>query len=86
MIPFVAKIAVRTHRNHSFRIWFPLVLVWLLLLPVVLLVLPVFGIACLAWHLNPLQALWDMGQVLAGLKGTEVEVGQGNSAVSINLS
>ena len=85
MIPFVAKIAVRTHRNRGFRIWIPLALVWLLLLPVVLLLLPVFGIACLAWRVDPFHALSSFGEILSGLKGTEIEVGQGNASLSIDI-
>jgi hypothetical protein len=85
MIPFVAKIAIRTHRNHSFRLWIPLALVWLLLLPLVLLLLPVFGIACLAWRVNPFHALSSFGEILSGLKGTDIEVGHGNTSLSIDI-
>ena len=85
MIPFVAKVAIRTQRNRGFRIWIPLALVWLLLLPVVLLLLPVFGIACLAWRVNPLQALSGFGDILSGLKGTDIEVGHGETSLSIDI-
>ena len=85
MIPFVAKIAVRNQRSRGFRIWIPLALVWLLLLPVVLLLLPVFCVACLAWRVNPFQALWGFGEILSGLKGTEIEVGQRNASLSIDI-
>ena len=85
MIPFVAKIAVRTQRNRGFRIWIPLAFVWLLLLPVLLLVLPVFCVACLAVRVNPLRALSGFGQILSGMKGTDIEVGYGNASLSIDI-
>jgi hypothetical protein len=85
MIPFVAKIALRTNRHHSFRLWIPLALVWLLLLPVVLLLLPVFAIACLAWRVNPFHALSGFVEILSGLKGTDIEVGHGNASLSIDI-
>ena len=85
MIPFVAKIALRTQRNHSFRLWIPLAFVWLLLLPVVLLLLPVFAIACLAVRVNPIYALSGFGEILSGLKGTDIEVGHGNASLSIGI-
>ena len=85
MIPYVAKIALRTQRNRSFRIWIPLALVWLLLLPVVLLLLPVFAIACLAWRVNPFHALSSFGEILSALKGTDIEVGHGATSLSIDI-
>jgi len=85
VIPFVAKIAVRNQRNRGFRIWIPLAFVWLLLLPVVLLLLPVFCVACLAVRVNLLRALLGLGEILSGLKGTDIEVGHGDASLSIDI-
>jgi hypothetical protein len=39
MIPFVAVVSVPDRRSHTFRLWVPLFLVWLLVLPLGLLLL-----------------------------------------------
>jgi hypothetical protein len=52
---------------------------------VVLLLLPVFCVACLAVRVNLLRALLGLGEILSGLKGTDIEVGHGNASLSIDI-
>ena len=33
MIPFVAVVSLRNQESHTFRLWIPLFLMWLLLVP-----------------------------------------------------
>ena len=37
MIPFVAVVSLRNQESRTFRLWIPLVLIWLLLLPIAIL-------------------------------------------------
>ena len=84
MIPLMARVQIRNTR--TFRIWIPLFLVWLLLLPLVLLLLPVAFIACWAVRVNPFRATAAMWQILASLRGTDVEVSESpRSSVLIQI-
>jgi hypothetical protein len=47
MIPFVAVISLRNQESRTFRLWIPLVLLWVLLLPLGALLSPFIFIACL---------------------------------------
>ena len=83
MIPLLAVVRLRCKRNRGFRLWIPLFLVWLLLAPVVLLLLPIFFILCWIGKVNPFRAISTLWQVLAGLKGTYLEVVQPRTAIMI---
>jgi hypothetical protein len=80
MIPLVAVIRV-----DRLRLWIPLFLVWLLLLPFLLLLLPLAIVACLVVRINPFRALAFFWQVFAGLRGTNIEVNDGNAAVVVRI-
>jgi hypothetical protein len=80
MIPLVAVIRV-----HRLRLWVPLFLIWLLLLPFVLLLLPLAMLACLVVQVNPVRSLSVFWQVLAGLRGTYINVNDGNAAVAVRI-
>jgi len=84
MIPFFAFVSFRNRRNRSFRLWIPLFLVWLLLLPVAILLLPLFFVLCAAEKVNAFQARAIFWQILTGLKGTHVEVAEGQASVLIH--
>ena len=40
MIPFVAVVSLRNRESHTFRLWIPLFLMWLLLVPLGILLSP----------------------------------------------
>jgi hypothetical protein len=84
MIPLFAVIGFRW-RDRRIGLWFPLFLAWLVLLPVILLLLPVFCIVCLVGRVNPLRALFTGWQVLAGLKGTHIEVDDSKVLILIRI-
>ena len=58
MIPLVAVVSIPDRRSHTFRLWIPLFLVWLLVLPFGLLLLPVVIIGGLVCQVNPFRALF----------------------------
>jgi uncharacterized membrane protein len=75
MIPFVAvvslrNVSVRNQESRTFRLWIPLVLIWLLLLPLGILLSPFILIACLVCRVNPLRGVAVTWQVLNALTDT----------------
>jgi hypothetical protein len=96
MIPLFAYIRVQARAHLSrklkplpaanIRLWIPLFLVWLLLLPFLLLLLPLAMLACLIVQINPFRTLATLWQLIAGLRGTNIEVHDANAAVVIRIS
>jgi hypothetical protein len=86
MIFQMITIHIRHHREGIFHLRIPLLLVWLLVLPVALLLLPVIFIACLVRRVDPSRALSAFVQILGALKGTHVEVGEGDRSVLIDIT
>jgi len=82
MIPFVALVSVRGKESRTFRLWIPLLLVWLLLLPVAALLSPLIFVACLGWRVNPLRGVAAPWQILNALSHTHLEVDHGGTGVS----
>jgi uncharacterized membrane protein len=83
MIPFVAVVSLRDRESRTFRVWVPLILVWLLFVPLVVLLSPLIVIACLACRVNPLRGFVTMWQILSALRKTEFELDQRSTGVSI---
>ena len=85
MIPFIATLAVQKEHGRSFRLWIPLGIIWLLLLPMILLLLPFFCIACLIIRVHPFDALSIFSQILAALKGLDLEVECPRTSIELRL-
>lgn len=85
MIPLMLVLGFRTYRRRGVRLWIPLFLVWLLLLPLVLVLLPLACIALAIMRINPFRVIATGWQILAGLKGTHVEVEDGNALILIRI-
>ncbi len=83
MIPFVAVVSLRNRESHTFRLWIPLFLMWLLLVPLVVLFSPLILIACLLCQVNPFRMFSVGWQILSALKDTKVELGRRTAAVSV---
>jgi hypothetical protein len=83
VIPFVAVVSLRDRESRTFRLWVPLILVWLLVLPVVVLLSPLIVIACLACRVNPVRGFAVAWQILSALRETECEVDHRSAGVSI---
>jgi len=85
MIPFFAKIGLRSLRGMGFRLWIPLFLIWLLLVPIVLLLLPLMFVLWWALQVNPFRALSACWQILSGLSRTHVEVEHDHGSILIHI-
>jgi hypothetical protein len=85
MIPFVAVVSVRNQESRTFRLWIPLVLVWLMLLPLSVLLSPFIFIACLVCRVNPFRGVAVMWQILNALNDTELEVEHRSAGMSFHI-
>ena len=86
MIPLLAVVRFRSRRNHSFGLWLPLFLAWLLLAPLVLLLFPIFFILCSIGKVNPFRAISTLWHVLTGMRGTNVEVAQNRTMLMVHIN
>jgi uncharacterized membrane protein len=85
MIPFVAVISLRNQESRTFRLWIPLMLLWVLLLPLGALLSPFIFIACLVCRVNPLRGVAVMWQILNALTDTELEVEHRSAGISFHI-
>jgi len=85
MIPFVAIVSLRNQESRTFRLWIPLVLIWLLLLPLALLLSPFIFIACLFCRVNPFRGVAVMWQILNALADTNIEVEHRAAGMSFHI-
>jgi hypothetical protein len=66
-------------------LWLPLILLWLLLLVLVILTLPLLLIASLIFRFSLWRSLKAGNAVIAGLRGTEVNVADRDSDISFRI-
>lgn len=85
MIPLMMVIKIRKHNRHILRLWIPLFVVWLLLLPLVLVLLPFAFIVLAVLGVNPFRATAAGWQLMAGLRGTHIEVDDGTAMVLVRV-
>lgn len=85
MIPFVAVVSLRDQESRTFRLWIPLVLIWLLLLPLGILLSPLILIACLVCRANPLRGVAVVWQILNALNDTQFEVEYRTAGMSFHI-
>jgi hypothetical protein len=85
MMQAIAGIEIRKGDASRVHIGVPLFLVGLVALPFVLVLAPVAIVACLVMQVNPLQAAWEIRQVLASLKDTQVEIEEGPNTVTVHI-
>jgi hypothetical protein len=83
MIPLVAVVSLRDRESRTFRLWVPLILVWLLVVPVVVLLSPLILVACIACRVNPFRGFAVVWQILSALRETEFELDRRSAGVSI---
>jgi hypothetical protein len=69
----------------TLRLWLPLFLLWLILLPLLLLALPFLFVAALVFGFSLLRSLGGVFALLAGTRGTRVEVENRGTHVSVKL-
>jgi hypothetical protein len=68
-----------------FRLWLPLIVVWISLLPLVLILLPIAMLSCFIIGLKPLETLLIHWRVLTALPGTSVELSHGKYAFAVRI-
>jgi hypothetical protein len=85
MIPFVAVVSLRSQESRTFRLWIPLVLIWILLLPMGILLSPFIFAACLVCRVNPFRGVAVMWQILEALTDTRLEVEHRSAGMSFHI-
>jgi hypothetical protein len=86
MIPLRGTIQIENRRHKRFlSCIIPLFLVWLLVLPVALLLLPIFVVVCLFVRVNPFLVISAFWRIATSLKGTSVEVDDGQHLVLVHI-
>jgi uncharacterized membrane protein len=83
MIPFVAVVSLRNRESRTFRLWVPLILVWLLFVPLMVLLSPLIFLASLFCRMNPFRGFAVVWQILSALRETKFEVDHRSAGVSI---
>ncbi|HEX7760399.1 MAG TPA: hypothetical protein VF459_12905 [Caulobacteraceae bacterium] len=86
MIPLFLVVRVYAAGQPPFRLWLPLVLIWLLLSPLLLIVVPVVMIAGALVGMNPFAALGTLLAVFCALAGTHVEVEAPDASVLVHIT
>ena len=85
MIPFVAVVSLRDQQSRTFRLWIPLLLIWLLVFPLAVLLSPFIFILCLACRVNPFRGVAVMWQILNALNDTQLEVEHCSAGLSFHI-
>jgi hypothetical protein len=85
MIPFVAVVSLRNQHSRTFRLWIPLLLIWILLLPLAVLLSPFIFIACMVCRVNPFRGVAVMWQILIALNDTQFEVDHRSAGFSFHI-
>ena len=85
--PLTASVHVKPAGwRFGIRLWLPLFLVWLLLLPLFVLALPFLFVASLVFGFRLLRSLGAVMAVLAGFRGTNVEVHNPDARIFVKLN
>ena len=71
--------------RFGLRLWLPLFLLWLLLLPLLVLAMPLLLAAALIFGIRFWSTIRAMLGLLAGFRGTRVEVTDPNTRVFVKL-
>ena len=85
MIPFVAVVSLRNRESHTFRLWIPLFLMWLLLVPLGILLSPFIFIGFLVCRVNPFRGVAVLWQILTALADTKLEVEHRSAGLSFHI-
>lgn len=83
MIAHSHTVIISAKPRRRFRLWIPMILVWLLLLPFVLLLAPIVFVACLVYEVEPFRGTWVYWQLFNSLRGVRVEVEDPESKIRI---
>jgi hypothetical protein len=85
MIPFVAVVSLRDQESRTFRLWIPMVLIWVLLVPFAVVVSPFIFVACLVCRVNPFRGVGVMWAILVALADMRVDVEHRSAGMSFHI-
>ena len=80
MIPLWATI-----RIGKFRLWLPLLIIWILLAPVILILAPIAAATLLVLRMNPLKTFAVLWNILSATRGTLIEVNDHHESLLIQI-
>ena len=86
MIPQIATVRVQSRPGKHFRLWIPLLPIYLILTPLLFLIIIAGVVACARYRINPIRALKAATQMLSGLGGLHFDIKQGHSTVMVKLA
>ena len=84
MNPYSSANTVPMATKRQFRLWIPLLLIWVLLLPFVLLLAPLVFAACLVERVDPIRGVWIYWELFSSLRGLRVEVEDPGARIRIH--
>jgi hypothetical protein len=85
MIPQIVSVRVQTRLDKQFRLWIPLLPIYLILSPLLFLIIIGGVVACARYRINPIRALIAATRMLSGLSGLHVDVKQRHSNFMIKF-
>jgi hypothetical protein len=86
MIPHLVTVHHRRSNGRGLRLYVPVRPVLLVLSPLLLLIVLVGLVACFVFRVSPVDAWYGTGQLLSALRGTEIEIEQGRTAVFVTVT
>jgi hypothetical protein len=86
MIPQLITVSVRSRPGRHFRLWIPLLPIYVILSPILFLAIIAGVVACARYRINPIRVLIAATRLLSGLAGLHIDIKQGHSAVKVKLA
>ncbi|MGH3490031.1 MAG: hypothetical protein ACRDP8_19250 [Actinopolymorphaceae bacterium] len=86
MIPQLITVKYRRQRGNWIRLWIPLLPVAVVCLPLLLIAAVAGVVACAIYQINALRLARVSWRLLRGLRGTQIEIEQGRTAVLVRVS
>ncbi len=86
MIPQIVTVRFQHRADKHFRLWIPLLPVYLILTPLLFLIIIGGVVACARYRINPFRALIAATSMLAGLSGLHVDIKQSHSNIMIKFA
>jgi hypothetical protein len=86
MIPQLITVKYRRQRGNWIRLWIPLLPVAVVCLPLLLIAAVGGVVACAIYRIDALRLASVSWRLLRGLRGTQIEIEQGRTAMLLRVS
>jgi hypothetical protein len=86
MIPQLITVKYRRQRGNWIRLWIPLLPVAVVCLPLLLIAAVAGVVACAIYRIDALRLASVSWRLLRGLRGTQIEIEQGRTAMLLRVS